>query len=216
MAKTKLTHEEIGKRLGRSPEEWTFKGQCFDVGRGNHKVCMLTQANIQYVFTLKTKDNTAKAQIGVGAFAFLKRWNPDLWTKLEVSRQWLMLQVEGERRDKQAVSVRRTKKAAEKTFKILYKEAQGLLRKYRSITKKEWLPEALFNLDVIVERERPAFKTEQLEADWYQEQIDQLVEYLDAGKACIPAEEEPVAAVAPVSEMAHAIQHHVEFEELPL
>jgi hypothetical protein len=170
----KFTKAEITKRLGYAPEDLEFKGQAYDAGPGNPQRCQLTGGRVRYCFTIKPLSGQGRITIGVGAFEYLRRWNGELYTKLVKGREWLMIMVNATDRDIRKSGHKTARQTTEAHFKMLRTTAKARLQQHRHSTGKEWMPEALFNLNEVVSRTRPMFKYEYMLNRWLGKQVVDL------------------------------------------
>ncbi len=175
---TNLSRAEIIKRLGMAPDQWVFRGQCYDCGEGNHRVCALTQKDSRFCFTLKPKVGKGKVTIGPASFYLLKRYAPELYLQLERGRHWLQLMVEAEASDMRKESMRRTLHQTQKKLSTVRNTARKQIAAWRAANRRGELPEILASLRLMMERKKPEFHEEQTETLWCEQSILELEQTL--------------------------------------
>ncbi len=86
----RITTAIITDRLGGSPEQWTFFGQCFDAREQNGLKCAILQQQSQYFFTLKSADGGPDRRlISLEAISLFTNRNPELHRMLKVGVAFL-------------------------------------------------------------------------------------------------------------------------------
>ena len=173
-----LSKAEIIKRLGMAPDLWEFRGQCYDVGNGNSRVCALTQQPTRFCFTLKPKVGKGKANIGPAAFYLLKRHAPSLYMQLERGRHWLQLMVEAEKASIRSTSFRRRVIDTRDKMVAVRQIARKRLADYRALRPHGVLPAALQPLRTLLDRKPPAFMNDETARLWFENAILDLEQEL--------------------------------------
>ncbi len=148
---------------------FVFKGQCYDSGLQSRTKCTLCGRTIRFVYILK---NPADRSVPSGSCCFSKfrETNPKLFKQLEAAQIWLNTTIEAERRDirsNQPLVEVRDRMAA---WRALKHQALLKIRDYKRETRKEWLPESLFELKVILEKKPAPTAT----ALWFNNRIREL------------------------------------------
>lgn len=166
LSMNRLSKAQITARLGREPEAWDFRGQCFDVGEGLTKVCALTEQPTRFCFTLKPILGKGRVVIGPSAFIHLRRFAPALFLKLERGRQFLQVAVEAEQADAVNAAIARRVQQSEKKLVSLKIEARKRIRAYRTTIRKGELPAYLAALRTLLERPEPKFGTSDARILW--------------------------------------------------
>jgi len=151
---------------GVSLTGFVFKGQCYDSGHFSGTKCTLCGRSIRLVYILK---NPQDRSVPTGSCCFSKfQDNPKLFKQLEASQIWLQTTIDAEQRDVRTnqpdVRLRMT------TWRALKHQALLKIRGYKRQTGKEWLPESLFELKVIVEK-KPSPKAT---VRWFDNRIREL------------------------------------------
>jgi hypothetical protein len=200
-----LSKSEIIKRLGMAPDLWEFRGQCYDCGTGNSRVCALTQQGTRFCFTLKPKVGKGKANIGPASFFLLKRHAPDLYMQLERGRHWLQLMVEAEKASIRSTSFRRRVTETRDRFTAVRQIARKRVGAYRAVCPHGELPAQLMLIRTLLDRKIPAFQNDETARLWFEQAIlelehELLVTHSYAEKSApAPA---PVRSFKPVPEIS--------------
>lgn len=167
-----LSEDEIIRRLGMAPDQWEFRGQCYDCGEGNFRICALTQKETRFCFTLKPKDGRkGKATIGPDSFYLLKRHAPKLYLQLERGRLWLQVMVEAADADIKKNTLRKRLGESRKRLTSLRRDARSHISAWRSVNRRGALPETLENLRLLLERKAPVFEDAETERLWCEQNI---------------------------------------------
>jgi hypothetical protein len=154
------------ERLG-DLADFTFKGQCYDSGLSSKVKCTLCTRAIRLVYILKDPQNCS-VPTGSCCFHKFREVNPKLLKQLEAAIIWLNTTLEAERTDTRAYKPEvRDRMAA---WWALKHQALLKIRDYRRQTGKEWLPESLFELKVIVEKKPATTATSR----WFDNRIREL------------------------------------------
>lgn len=164
-----LKKADIVRRLGFPLESLEFRGQCYDCGPGNFKVCALTQRPSRFCFTLRPIGSRGKVTISPSSFYLLKRHHPDLYIQLERGRLFLQLQAGMESRDLQQAKLQKRLGETQKKLGTLRAEARRRVYSYRAEHRRGAMPELLENLKLLLQRKEPEF-TEQGSAMLFYEQ----------------------------------------------
>jgi hypothetical protein len=160
------------------PALFTFKGQCYDAGQltliNRPRSCDICGHRMREVYVVYNGAGL-KYHIGYSCLKYFQQWNPPLHETLQASHLWLQSSMKAETFDRKRATSRSTASLAERRWKALRRSALQLVRKYRTKTGKDWLPEPLFNLKQCAALERPTFKRLSSYGRWFQEQT-QLME----------------------------------------
>jgi hypothetical protein len=154
------------ERLG-DLADLTFKGQCYDSGRQSKARCTLCTRAIRLVYILKNPQDRSVPS-GSCCFQKFRTVNPNLYKQLEGAKIWLETTVDAERQDTRANQPEVRDKMA--VWRALKHQALLKIREYKRTTGKEWLPESLFELKVIVEKAPSPTATSR----WYDNRIREL------------------------------------------
>jgi len=149
---------------------YIFKGQCYDTGAQAKRKCGLCAKDIRYCFILKNGDLT----LVTGPCCF-SRFGEPVRKQLEAAKTWLLNIVQQETYEKRTGAVRWEVKERRGLWRIYRRQAIEAIRKYRQETKKEWLPESLFELKIEAAK-KPTFKTPSW---WYKKQAEKLKARID-------------------------------------
>jgi hypothetical protein len=179
----RMTKALITARLGRPPEDWDFRGQCYDVGEGRVTTCILTQKEIRFAFTLKPKGGgKGRVIIGPHAFHHFRNLANDLLIKLEAGRQFLQVFVEAERSDMKKAALVRRQQQTEKKLVSLKVEARKRLKAYRASFRRGALPEYMAGLKALMERPMPTFDADASKELWFEQTANALEQQLRYSK----------------------------------
>jgi len=161
-----MSHERTERR--GDPALLTFKGQCYDAHSSNVR-CTLCGRAIRLVYILKNPEDRS-VPTGSCCFVKFRESSPKLFTQLQAAQIWLQTTIEAERADVRVYQPRLDVQERMAAWRILKHQALVKIRNYRRQTGKEWLPESLFELKVIVEKKPAPSAT----ARWFTNRIQEL------------------------------------------
>ena len=165
-----LNKQEFVERHG-DPASFTFKGQCYDAGPTSGVECALCGRQTRFVYILKNpKDRSTPT--GPCCFHYFQKWNLPLHKQLVASALWLSTTVEGETRDLKTFSYRADVQDKVRQWRRIKQQALQKIREYKATTKKEWLPEELFELQTVASKTPSPTSTSR----WYDKRIRELQE----------------------------------------
>jgi hypothetical protein len=142
-----------------------FRGQCYTAAGNPSPKCTCGRV-IRNCFIIW--NGVAKVTIGSCCFQKFREVNPTLYKQLEGAKIWLETTVDAERQD--VLSNRTEVRDKMAVWRALKHQALLKIREYKRSTGKEWLPESLFELKVIVEKAPSPTAT----ARWYSNRIQEL------------------------------------------